>query len=664
MSNFLIGADRIWTGASNNQFSNSSNWQGNTAPTTLDTAVFSLSQGGTVSTPTNSSAVNGLRFQAAAGAFTLGLTNTETLSIVPGSGPGFGFIEKNSTADQTIQAQLNAVDNMRVNSNTSNSTIKFNGGIRQFDAASNFGTSNTLTFDGPGNSLVQNGIVNNGAKPFSLVKQGSGTLTIDSLTGTTSSYNGTVSFNAGTVAIIGNQGTNTSLGTGAVAVNSARLDLIANANSTYSPTQLNISGTAQIVVDTLINTVPVAPQVRSFTNLSVGNDTLAVNRGSVLSSHANSTNANLVGVLSASNTNIVGSSTKATFDVGPQAVLQPGLVTSSNATISKQGSGLLNLSQNTGVAKIEIAAGTVRTINSGALTSNHHTDIEFISSSGAKFFTLTASASIGALSATSSANARVDSLTSGHLLTIGSGNESSVYSGLIQTGLSIEKVGSGTLTLGGNNSYTGTTTVSGGTLTINGNQSSAFGTVTVGAQAILAGIGVVGGATVFESGSQHSPGSSPGIQSFSSHVIHQAGSTLNWELIGNDSSSRGTLFDGVNVAGTLTVDSGASSNLIFNSNGSTVRWSDSFWNSDQQWLVYDANSLGTSNIFGVVNVGPDSIGNSLGGQGTFSWNAQGNDVFLKYTVTAVPEPSSLILALGAATAILKLRRHKIAKRPL
>jgi autotransporter-associated beta strand protein len=64
----------------------------------------------------------------------------------------------------------------------------------------------------------------------------------------------------------------------------------------------------------------------------------------------------------------------------------------------------------------------------------------------------------------------------------------------------------GTVTLNGDNTYLGPTTVTDGTLAINGNQSLAIGTVTVGTDplvaATLAGTGTTGGDVTFASGSK------------------------------------------------------------------------------------------------------------------------------------------------------------------
>ncbi|BCU78092.1 autotransporter-associated beta strand repeat-containing protein [Luteolibacter sp. LG18] len=69
--------------------------------------------------------------------------------------------------------------------------------------------------------------------------------------------------------------------------------------------------------------------------------------------------------------------------------------------------------------------------------------------------------------------------------------------------VSVLKTGSGTWTLSGANTYTGTTTVSAGTLAITGNQSTATGAVTVSTGATLAGNGNLGGTVTIGAGAHH-----------------------------------------------------------------------------------------------------------------------------------------------------------------
>ena len=139
----------------------------------------------------------------------------------------------------------------------------------------------------------------------------------------------------------------------------------------------------------------------------------------------------------------------------------------------------------------------------------------------------------------------------GRTMQVGSLNTDTTISGLVsdmglggQTGGSLDKVGTGKLTLTNDDTYTGPTTVSAGTLSINGSVTS---NVEVKSGATLKGIGTVYGAVTVDAGGILSPGNSPGTITMRTLSLNDT-SILDFEL--------GTVSDRVAVttSGGLTLD--------------------------------------------------------------------------------------------------------------
>ena len=227
--------------------------------------------------------------------------------------------------------------------------------------------------------------------------------------------------------------------------------------------------------------------------------------------------------------------------------------------------------------------------------------------------------------------------------------------------LNVSMNGTGRLALSGTNTYGGATTVSTGTLLISGNSSAATGAVSVAQGATLGGTGTVGGATTVSG--IHSPGASPGLQTFVNGLVYASTSTLVWELSANTAASagRGVLYDGIDLTtgGALAIDPAATLSLVFNApqadaTPSNVAWTDPFWDENRQWMLVDVAAPVTwdSGLFGTLAVGLDSVGASLGSvrpDASFAVVNSGGDVTLQYV--AVPEPASLtIVAAGLAAA--------------
>jgi autotransporter-associated beta strand protein len=275
------------------------------------------------------------------------------------------------------------------------------------------------------------------------------------------------------------------------------------------------------------------------------------------------------------------------------------------------------------------------------------------------------------------------------------------------------KTGLGTLTLAGSKSYSGGTRVAEGTLTagaagafgsggimvdaagtldlagyavtnaITNNGGSIVNAAAYGGSQSVTGVvamtGTIGGAvnvaaagvlrgnqTVFNglvslaAGASHSPGASPGTQTFTSGLSYDSGSILTWELIANSGTGAGTTFDFLSVTGgSLSIASGASLDLVFAGAGSVVDWTSSFWNSGHSWTVIGVSGAATSTgEFTLGTVGTDAFGQSLTAVrplASFELDQTGPDVLVTYVV---PEGSACPPAIFGLVGLMLLRRLK------
>jgi fibronectin-binding autotransporter adhesin len=157
-------------------------------------------------------------------------------------------------------------------------------------------------------------------------------------------------------------------------------------------------------------------------------------------------------------------------DTNGQSVTFASALTSSGGTLTKSGTGTLTLSGantysgGTSVTAGTLALGTATTLQNGTVN---------LSSSGTLGFGTLGAATLGGLSG-SSGFALTNTNAAAVTLSIGNNNADTSYSGAFSGSGGITKVGTGTLTLSGTNSQTGTTTLSAGTLAVSG--SSALGT--------------------------------------------------------------------------------------------------------------------------------------------------------------------------------------------
>ena len=203
-----------------------------------------------------------------------------------------------------------------------------------------------------------------------------------------------------------------------------------------------------------------------------------------------------------------------------------------------------------------------------------------------------------------------------------------------------------------------------GNITFAANGALGTGATTVSGTGTLGGTGTFKGVTTIQSGGTLAPGASAGLMAFESNLTLQTNSAFNFELTDDTTAGRGTNYDAVDVTGSavLTLQTGVTANIIFNTAGSAVDFADTFWDSDHSWVVFDTNIAPTidlpGGIFSTVNASVDSLGNSFastGGQLSFSQDAN-NDVILKYTAVPEGHTGTLLLAGLAAGAIFRRRR--------
>lgn len=148
---------------------------------------------------------------------------------------------------------------------------------------------------------------------------------------------------------------------------------------------------------------------------------------------------------------------------------------SGNGTLTKTGAGEIRLDATTNsyLGATNISAGTLRLGGSGVIPDSSAVSVNNASLNMNGF-----DETIGSLAGNSNSQVSLK----GGMLTVGTNNTSTTYNGFINDDFGnrgITKVGSGTLTLTGSNSYTGPTRINGGTLSgntiTNVDSNSAFG---------------------------------------------------------------------------------------------------------------------------------------------------------------------------------------------
>lgn len=512
----------------------------------------------------------------------------------------------------------------------------------------NFGAT-TLT----GNAVIDNGSfatislsgVTDGASSFGLSKTGAGTLVING----SSTFDGNLTVNGGIVRLAaanaGGQGDIVVLGTTAVQLSGVNALNAASANDWDHTT----AGTL---------TVGLVRDGASIFNTG----TITVGSGLALTLEANrsSTGNNLTHTLNASGITFSSSGTlNATgvngFDVKIDSASGGITTTSGTLTISPTSADLeiadvisggagVTISGTTGTPVLLLSAantysgdtlithrtGIVRMAITNALPSGA-TKGNFSMAPGAGTATFDLNGFNQTLNGFSSSGAGasvVDNVAAGTAtLTIGDNNGTGTFSGTIQdTGgdLSLIKIGSGTITIGGTSTYAGTTTVSGGTLELSAT-GALGGTASV----------TVNGGTLLLSGAAGNR-----INNAASMTL--AGGTFN---TGGLSETLGAL----TLSGNSIIDFAGGDSILNFANSSGASWDStktlSIWN-------WGGSTAGGGND--QLKFGSDSTALTSGQLAQISFFSGAGSGFLGTgqfvgslgEVVPVPEPSSVLIGLA------------------
>ncbi|MBV7417462.1 autotransporter domain-containing protein [Comamonas sp. CMM03] len=482
-------------------------------------------------------------FLIGSGGMALSGTNTIVLNGVI-SGAGAGRLTKNNGGILRINGVNTYAGGTALNGGTTvvstdqafgTGNIAIGASGARIDASGTVNLVNDIslsangTFGGTGN-LTLSGVVSN-TTSRTLAKVGSGQLTLANA----NTYQGGTTLSGGTLVV----GNSQALGSGSLTVASASTlassQAVTLSNQVSLASNLTVAGANDLRLNGVIDstgafkliktgsgnlTLAAANTFSDGIDLNSGTLTLATNSGVLGSGTLTVTGNSRLAFDAPLNTStpiVINSGATLDLAVNQDLLLFNGI--SGGGNLTKTGTAEATLFQ-TGTlgGQVDVQAGKLTAMASNALGSGTPVNI----ASGATL-SLGADTALGAL--TGSGQLQV---TSG-AISLGNGNASSTFSGAItgSTLSGISKVGSGTLTLAGINTFTSNLVVSAGRLHLNSGASLASSQVTVANGASLGGSGSLSGHVTVTSGATLAPGASNGTGSLTVGSLDMAqGSTL------------------------------------------------------------------------------------------------------------------------------------------
>lgn len=480
---------------------------------------------------------------------------------------------------------------LTIGSTSGAGTISSSNGANTISAAITLGNAATFQHTTATGSLLISGSVSNGGNLLTVAGSGN-----TSITGVIGGGSGGLTMSGAGVLTLGAANTYT----GATTVSGGTLE--------YGINDAILNGSVTVIASSTLD-------IKSFSD-TVG--TVQINGGTI---------AGTTGVLSST----------ANFDGRSGTV---SAILGGSVGLDKTTAGTLALSKaNTYTGTTTVNAGTLQygtnnAIATGGITVNSGGTLDigtFIDTVGAVII------DGGAINGTSGV------LTS----TIDFDGRSGTVLANLGGGVGFTKSTTGSLTLGGTNTYTGPTMINAGTLVVDGSTASSS-TVTVNATGVLGGSGTIFGDVNVVSG-EVAPGMSPSTLTVDGDFSMDSGAVLTFEFAGNDTTVGGGVNDLITGVNDLTLD--GSLNVIELGAGSF-----SSAVAGQKWRIF--NYSGVLNNFG-LNLG--SVATLNPGLGFYI----DTDTFgqVNLGIKAIPEPGSLGLLAGLTLvgAVVVSRRRRKAR---
>lgn len=484
----------------------------------------------------------------------------------------------------------------------------------------------------------------------SIVKQGAGT----QILGGSNSYTGPTTLSAGTLRSGTGTVGNFAFGSGTLALNGGTLTSgTDNAARTFT-NNISVGGDVAFGDATATGglafsgTMNLGNATRTLTTVQTTTFSGPISNGGLIKSGAalltlSSSNAYSAGTtvsagtLRAGNANSFGSgsvtlSASSTLDLNALAI--------ANA-ITNNGGTLANAASYTGTQSLTAAAsfgalgGTLSVINGGTATLT-----------GAMTGTVSVAAG-GQANLNDGASLSQSTLANDGIVAVNQSGTTTLSTAITGVG-AFQKLGSGILTVSGNNTYSGATTVSAGGLKVNGSIGS--GGLSVAAAAWLMGTGTING-PVTVSGTL-SPGSGPGVITLGSLTLTDTSTTV---IDIASAGTRGSAYDGVSILDPSGLTYGGTVSFAFG--GSAIA-------NDTTFDIFDFTGSSAGSLAAIESTGFYAGTWTPLGSGTFQLVSGTQTLtFSQATgeVIVVPEPAAIaVAAVGLGTIGLALLRRRRA----